>query len=98
MQLAADRTARECRRVVVDVVRAGILAQVGTSRAGVRRCGAALLDVARARRRRRRHEQRHDDRAGNANGRLMDVARNTCGSIGTDVGEMSVTGAARAVA
>src|SRR5204863_3060006 len=63
VQLAADRTARKRRRVVVNVVRARVLAQVGAGRAGIWRRGAALLDVARARRRGWRDEQRHHDRA-----------------------------------
>src|SRR6266487_6068008 len=51
VQLASDRAAREGGRVVVDVVGVRVGAEVGAGRAGVR-CGhAALLDVARARRR-----------------------------------------------
>src|SRR5437899_8379725 len=49
VQLPADRAARERGRVVVDVVRARVLAQRRAGGPGVRSCDAALLDVARTR-------------------------------------------------
>jgi hypothetical protein len=74
VQVVADRAARECACVVVDVVGARVAAQVGAGRARVRRRHATLLDVPRAGRRRGRYEQRHDDQAGDPGRRLVDVA------------------------
>src|SRR5205807_3763793 len=59
-----------------------VLAEVGAGRAGTWRRGAALLDVTCAGRRGRRHEQRHDDRAGNPDGRLVDVPRSEGLAVG----------------
>jgi hypothetical protein len=73
MQLAADRAARERRRVVVHVVGARVGAQGGAGRACVRRRYAVLFDLTRGR---RCGEQRHHDRARDAYWRLVDVARN----------------------
>ena len=78
VQLAADGAARERCGVVVDVVRARVLAQLGTGRAGIGRRGAALPDVARTRRRGTASRKRDYDRAGDPDGGLVDVARNEC--------------------
>src|SRR5262249_37449604 len=72
--LAANRAAREGGRVGVSVVGAWVRAEARGGGARVRRRHAALLDVAGARRRCGRNEQRHDNRAGDADRCLVDVA------------------------